>query len=419
VPLECSEGIVSYDHAFGFDPTECGAFFECVLINSDDLLQTEDHYEIHRKHCGFGLFWSNILLTCVLPGNVTDLPDKRCNDPCTQLPKGKRRPMSDICGGFWICNDRTSIGVCCPRNQLYNESTESCTEDNKGICNNTDCSPPLAPITGCPMREFPEDNTKYIEETHNKAIVRSCPKGTIFASCACIYDHDFDPRVVAIQECEPLFVLDFDENDLSQPGIEFARVQIQSDASDAGNSTKMPGPSGKYGHFNGTSYVLIYSLANRHSTNIRVINFLMRSVVLGEGLPQTVVTNSINAGRTCRGFDCLGSIQIDIIKKNELLHYIVSTEDYHEIQTRINDDWTSVWWVFIGQKVGMFGAKSLNREDTQMVHGQLAERRTPLVIGRPPTPLYGHHFTGDIDDFKVYNCIPKETPESLTFLKNV
>ncbi|KAK3601474.1 hypothetical protein CHS0354_033609 [Potamilus streckersoni] len=414
IPYECS-GVVSEGHAFGLDPNECGAFFECVLVPGDELLQTTGSYEIYRKNCGFGLFWSNTLLTCVLPRNLTDPPEFRCNDPCTRLPDGRRRPMFGNCGGFWSCNDRTSIGVCCPKNQLYDETTDTCIEDNTGICNNTDCNPPMATIIGCPLREFPEDKTKYIEEAYNEDVIRSCPKGTIFAFCGCIYDDDFDPSQVVEKECEPHFILDFDENDLSQPGIEFARVQIKSDA----GFNKTNGPSGNFGHFNGNAFVLIYSLANSHSTNVRVINFMMRSVGDGKDLPQTVITNAINPGRTCRGFDCLGSIQIDIIQRNALLHYLVTTKNYYEIKTQINDDWTSVWWVFVSTNVRLFGAESLKVEKVKIVQGQLAERRTALVIGRPPSPLYGHHFTGDIDNFKVYNCIPKLAVDSLSFLEDL
>ncbi|KAL3858216.1 hypothetical protein ACJMK2_012815 [Sinanodonta woodiana] len=224
-----------------------------------------------------------------------------------------------------------------------------------------------------------------------------CPPGTVYRqeNCSCLATS----VLVRSTGCKPTLEIHFEKKDLFQAGIEISGVQIIANGS--------PVDGGSYAYFDGSAYLNALSLANSHSTETKVISFYLKSDS-DVGRRQTIMTNKIEIATGCNRTACHGSLQIDISPNKELLYLLSTGQRSVQLSTVISSDWTKVWYIYDGKIYGKFLAVSNLTGTFADVEGSIIESQSGLIIGRPPSATVGDFYKGALDEFQVWNCIPKD-----------
>ncbi|KAK3596534.1 hypothetical protein CHS0354_013215 [Potamilus streckersoni] len=384
VPDVCREGMISDGWGFNRHHAECSLFYQCYPGLGDKVL-------FKTMKCRFGLFWSQKKLACVIP------PESECEDNCANKTDGTKRPMKGHCAGFWVCKDGKSVPSCCPMEMRYSHLISTCRRDGRKTCLHNEKCGEIKEERVCDSVPKPGSETEYIVATSGLKYTMPCPPGTVYRqdNCSCL------ATSVSILNtgCRPTFEIHFEKQDLFKTGIEITGVQIIAKGS--------PVDGGSYAYFDGSAYLNALSLANSHSTETKVVSFYMKSD--GDvGRRQTIMTNKIGFRTGCSGTDCRGSMQIDISPNKELHHLLSTGRRSVQLSTIISYDWTKVWYIYDGKNYGKFLAISNQTEAFVDADGPINESQSGLIIGRPPSADVGDFYKGALDEFQVWNCIPKD-----------
>ncbi|KAK3580824.1 hypothetical protein CHS0354_025170 [Potamilus streckersoni] len=297
--------------------------------------------------------------------------------------------MEDVCNGYWECvNEEGMIfskAKCCPNGFVFEPVSAICVRDTIGICDYTVCNVPEPTYQSfvCPYEPVPGDMRMFRNSIWlGQAIDLPCSPGTVFDHnrCTCVNVNVYP--VEAPKECEPTIHMQFDGNFMDESGVNnekaVSRVTLMN---------LNPSPEGgPYAHFNGSSFINIYSLANTYYGKEIAIHFWMRPVPGISDGPETIITNCLlNTGsesNQCLDSDCNPSIQIELNKVTSRLNHKLVMDDG---ETRIlksdisSGKWVEVWYVYDGSKNQRFVTDtSTSQEDHVITTGSNLKRLTSL-----------------------------------------
>ncbi|KAL3858215.1 hypothetical protein ACJMK2_012814 [Sinanodonta woodiana] len=369
-PEECRDGLISDGRGYNHFPGVCNMFYQCYKI-ADNRVNSKIQF------CKFGLFWSQKVITCVFP------KDSECEDPCRTLREGNTYAMEGHCGGFWECRGGVSYPVCCPPGQRFGGN--KCAADKNRACAHVDCGQTQEP-KDCEITPVKGHPDKF--KLGNPAVILDCPHGTHFDrnTCRCEEIQGFEHNRPFV--CEPLLLVHFEESELSRQDIESRHVQIKHSGG--------PSKTGSYGHFNGSAYMNLLTLANNHGTATKAISFYVRLGKVGKA-SHTIVTNYLETGWPCTNAAlCGASIEISVSGDSAFYRLQTNVRD-EERTTKTTRGWSKVWYIYDGEHTSVFGVQWQGKADSREVAGRIQERQSGLIIGRPSGPD-GHFFNGDIDE---------------------
>ncbi|XP_052815952.1 protein PIF-like [Mya arenaria] len=124
---DCDENTVKLRAGYKEHPTDCSKYIRC-------LLNEEGQYAGKVRACGYGTYWNQTFLTCILA------KDTVCkHDVCYQQPDGNRRKLHGNCRGFYECQGNSSKPRCCPLGQYFHDSLV-CINNTVDIACNQRCS---------------------------------------------------------------------------------------------------------------------------------------------------------------------------------------------------------------------------------------------------------------------------------------
>ncbi|KAL3856169.1 hypothetical protein ACJMK2_010952 [Sinanodonta woodiana] len=416
-PEEC-RGCFIHD-GIGYNPhlQLCYKFYQCINENYDVVKY------IHT--CPFGLFWSQKALSCMDP-KVAECK----KEPCQHNEHvGMRYKMEGVCSGFWECvNEEGKIfskAMCCADGHMYEPISAICVPDSIGICNDDVCNiqKPTEQSLVCPYESVPEDVRmfRFSKWLGLEIVDLPCSLGTIFDASRCTCVNAYGKPVPAPEECNPEIHMKFDGNFMDEAG-----VNNEKTVSKVTLMNSNPSPAGgHYAHFNGSSFINLYSLANAYYGREVAIHFWMRPVWRIQDGPETIITNCLlnteSESNQCLHSDCNPSIQIELNKVSSRLNHRLVMEDgeTHILKSDIsNGEWVEVWYVYDGSKNRQFvTGTSLSQEDHVKTTGIVGQRQSGIVIGRPETNAFQNYYKGDIDEFETYRCIPEAATDALKNLK--
>ncbi|KAK3580822.1 hypothetical protein CHS0354_025167 [Potamilus streckersoni] len=328
-------------------------------------------------------------------------------DPCFNATKmdGYRYGMLLICGGYWQCVKGKSVAKCCSAKEIYHPNLHTCIPDTNLTCNNTNCGV-INPVQECRHTPKMDSRTEFQEVVGGTTFTFQCPPGTVFLQeiCSCTFDKE---QMVVVPGCKPIAYSSFDSI-IPEEGIQSYGVEMIDDGKDHARA--------KYVYLNGSAYVNIVTLSNSYFTKTLAISFWIRP----DGNfnhTQTILTNHIQIRRNCKDVKCDGSVEIRLRPNNKLFTFVVSENRRLKLTTNITfGEWNQVWFVYESEKKGVFGVKSGNSESYIVHKGFIDQRMSGLILGRPSITRRSDYFTGAIDEFKVYKCIPDEAKEALSFI---
>ncbi|CAG5119178.1 unnamed protein product, partial [Candidula unifasciata] len=107
VPELCKQCLVEGGVGFNPLPTDCEKYVMCLPQGAS--------YEPQIKSCPFGMFWSNVAVSC-LDARYVDCPA----DKCKALPDSATYPSVDSsCRSYYSCSNQRSTPLCCEQGYKY------------------------------------------------------------------------------------------------------------------------------------------------------------------------------------------------------------------------------------------------------------------------------------------------------------
>ncbi|XP_017059382.1 uncharacterized protein LOC108100140 [Drosophila ficusphila] len=143
VCLNCTEGSLEPE------PSDCTKFKVC----------TGGKYV--TKSCDDGDYWNNKTKVC-------EKDNGQCNGNGSNCTEGVIEEDPNNCAGYLICSNGSLVEKQCADGAYFNNSTQTCIPDEKGVCLN---------CTEGTLEPEPSDCTKYKVCTGGKYVTKSCDDG--------------------------------------------------------------------------------------------------------------------------------------------------------------------------------------------------------------------------------------------------
>ncbi|KAK3083851.1 hypothetical protein FSP39_004139, partial [Pinctada imbricata] len=342
-------------NGFGYNPFtgDCTQYVLCFPNG------TVEAYKV--KSCGFGQFWSQEKVTCVLPAS-SDCP----SDPCSGQVDGATLPMSGHCRGYWTCLGGSSVGLCCNIGQEF-VSGSGCVADTDSSCNDI-CESNQTSSGPCNLSADPDPNYFLVTVPGSGSVRRKCAPGSQFdaLSCGCSIIVAL-PSTTGSPVCSPMVYHGNDGKvyDLyNEIPVGISNVVINTNTAT----------------FFGNGEMLIWRLANYDFHNTLVIRFSITVSASSTSTLEQVLTNCYHTD----GAVMPPSIDIRVVRNaanSQIIHTLITADNAYSLTSNIQNGATvEVIYAYDGRT---FAAYAGGTEVSTPASGDIKMRQSSMVLGRP------------------------------------